>query len=253
MRDCRAALDCIERRRVERLGEGCPRAGEALCVRLLPRPGGGCGCAFSRPWPGAQSRPIVRRPVAALRGHDGAALDASKCSAHALTGYPGCRNCTAPQTSPAMPSPPPATLPQPLPVLSPPVAIDPRPLPAPDPAVMTAFNPTPPDTGKDEKDKNGKDKNGKDKNGKDKKDEKDKDKEEDKCKLLPEGWNFHAQTTIIPSFRPRIRCQVLRSQQPEPGSPSRGNDYRRPFSRRAVMAGCRVSRGFADVAGLRPE
>ena len=31
------------------------------------------------------------------------------------------------------------------------------------------------------------------------KDKEDKDKE-DKCKLLPEGWNFHAQTTIIPSF-----------------------------------------------------
>jgi high affinity Mn2+ porin len=32
--------------------------------------------------------------------------------------------------------------------------------------------------------------------------DKDKDKEEDKCKLLPEGWNFHAQTTIIPNFQP---------------------------------------------------
>jgi high affinity Mn2+ porin len=30
--------------------------------------------------------------------------------------------------------------------------------------------------------------------------DKDKDKEEDKTKLLPEGWNFHAQTTIIPSL-----------------------------------------------------
>jgi high affinity Mn2+ porin len=28
----------------------------------------------------------------------------------------------------------------------------------------------------------------------------DKEKEEDKWKLLPEGWNFHAQTTLIPSF-----------------------------------------------------
>jgi high affinity Mn2+ porin len=36
---------------------------------------------------------------------------------------------------------------------------------------------------------------------KDKEDkDKDKDKEEDKCKFLPEGWNFHAQTTLIPSF-----------------------------------------------------
>jgi high affinity Mn2+ porin len=34
------------------------------------------------------------------------------------------------------------------------------------------------------------------------KDKEDKDKEEDKCKLLPEGWNFHAQTTIIPSLDP---------------------------------------------------
>jgi high affinity Mn2+ porin len=38
----------------------------------------------------------------------------------------------------------------------------------------------------------------------DKKDEedKDKDKEENKHKLLPEGWNFHAQTTLIPNFQP---------------------------------------------------
>jgi high affinity Mn2+ porin len=41
---------------------------------------------------------------------------------------------------------------------------------------------------------------GKDKEDKDK--DKDKDKEEDKIKLLPEGWNFHAQTTIIPNFQP---------------------------------------------------
>jgi high affinity Mn2+ porin len=32
--------------------------------------------------------------------------------------------------------------------------------------------------------------------------DKEKDKEEDKWKLLPEGWNFHAQTTIIPNFQP---------------------------------------------------
>lgn len=31
--------------------------------------------------------------------------------------------------------------------------------------------------------------------------DKDKDKE-DRCKLLPEGWNFHAQTTIIANFQP---------------------------------------------------
>jgi high affinity Mn2+ porin len=85
-----------------------------------------------------------------------------------------------------------------------------------------ACAPPTPDThsqGDDKKDEKGKDKekNGdkepdkKDKqngNGNDKKDEddkdkdKDKDKEEDKCKLLPEGWNFHAQTTIIPNFQP---------------------------------------------------
>jgi high affinity Mn2+ porin len=28
----------------------------------------------------------------------------------------------------------------------------------------------------------------------------DKDEEKDKCKLLAQGWNFHAQTTLIPSF-----------------------------------------------------
>ena len=43
----------------------------------------------------------------------------------------------------------------------------------------------------------------KDKEDKDKdKEDKDKDKEEDKFKLLPQGWNFHAQTTIIPNFQP---------------------------------------------------
>src|SRR5579883_900133 len=36
----------------------------------------------------------------------------------------------------------------------------------------------------------------------DDKDKEDKDKEEDKFKLLPQGWNFHAQTTIIPNFQP---------------------------------------------------
>jgi Carbohydrate-selective porin, OprB family len=33
-------------------------------------------------------------------------------------------------------------------------------------------------------------------------DKDDKDKEKDKFKLLPQGWNFHAQTTIIPNFQP---------------------------------------------------
>ena len=54
-------------------------------------------------------------------------------------------------------------------------------------------------------------------------------------------------------FPTRIRRPVLRSQQPGHGQRSRGNDYRGPFSRRAVMARRRVSCGFADVAGLRPE
>jgi high affinity Mn2+ porin len=43
-------------------------------------------------------------------------------------------------------------------------------------------------------------------NGDEKKDEddkdKDKDKEEDKFKLLPKGWNFRAQTTIMPNLQP---------------------------------------------------
>jgi high affinity Mn2+ porin len=41
-------------------------------------------------------------------------------------------------------------------------------------------------------------------NGKDEQEDKDKDKDKDndkdKRKLLPEGWNFHAQTTLIPNF-----------------------------------------------------
>jgi high affinity Mn2+ porin len=50
---------------------------------------------------------------------------------------------------------------------------------------------------------NGEKKNGSAKgNGDDEKDEGDKDKDQDKCKLLPEGWNFHAQTTIIPNLQP---------------------------------------------------
>ena len=80
-----------------------------------------------------------------------------------------------------------------------------------------------------------------------------KDKEEEEWKLLPEGWNFHAQTTIIeisnPDSVPRTPVPTAWARPDR----SRGNDYRGPFSRRAVMAGCRVSRGFADVAGLRPE
>ena len=56
-----------------------------------------------------------------------------------------------------------------------------------------------------------------------------KDKEEEEWKLLPKGWNFHAQTTIIPDFQRRIRCPVLRSQQPGHRPRTRGNDYRRRF------------------------
>jgi high affinity Mn2+ porin len=61
----------------------------------------------------------------------------------------------------------------------------------------------PDETGKQEDKKNGNDENGKDKengNVNDKKDGDEKDK--DKRKLLPEGWNFHAQTTVIPLFQP---------------------------------------------------
>ncbi len=58
----------------------------------------------------------------------------------------------------------------------------------------------------DKKDENGKDKEqtkDKEKDDKDKKDENGNDKkEEDKWKLLPPGWNFHAQTTIIDNFQP---------------------------------------------------
>jgi len=37
--------------------------------------------------------------------------------------------------------------------------------------------------------------------------DKEKDKEEDNLKWLPEGWNFHAQTTIIPNFQPPFGAQ----------------------------------------------
>jgi high affinity Mn2+ porin len=54
------------------------------------------------------------------------------------------------------------------------------------------------------KDKEDKEQDEKDKDKKDEKDKKDDDSDkkekEKKLKLLPEGWNFHAQTTIIPSF-----------------------------------------------------
>jgi high affinity Mn2+ porin len=38
-------------------------------------------------------------------------------------------------------------------------------------------------------------------------DDKAKDKDEDKFKLLPQGWNFHAQTTIIPNLQPGFGAQ----------------------------------------------
>jgi high affinity Mn2+ porin len=43
---------------------------------------------------------------------------------------------------------------------------------------------------------------GEKKAGDDKKEEDDKNKEEEKWKLLPPGWNFHAQTTLIDNFQP---------------------------------------------------
>jgi high affinity Mn2+ porin len=89
----------------------------------------------------------------------------------------------------------------------------------------------------DKKDENGRDKekNGKDKepdkndkanrNGDDKKDEdgKDKDKEEDKCKLLPEGWNFHAQTTIIPNLQPGFGAKYSGPNSLGPGKDRRAS------------------------------
>jgi high affinity Mn2+ porin len=75
--------------------------------------------------------------------------------------------------------------------------------------------------GKEDKDKNGKedkDKNGKeDKNSKDKKDDDEKDKKEDKFKLLPEGWNVHAQTTITPIFQPGFGAQYSGPNSLSPG------------------------------------
>jgi high affinity Mn2+ porin len=61
------------------------------------------------------------------------------------------------------------------------------------------------DNQKDDKQNGKKEANGaeeKKEDDKDKEKDKDKDKEEDKRKLLPPGWNFHAQTTIIPNFQP---------------------------------------------------
>jgi len=60
-----------------------------------------------------------------------------------------------------------------------------------------------PDGGKDGNgEKSGKDKKEKNGNGEDKNDEddKEKDKKNGSRKLLPEGWNFHAQTTLLPGF-----------------------------------------------------
>ena len=49
-------------------------------------------------------------------------------------------------------------------------------------------------------------------------DKEDKDKEEDKFKLLPQGWNFHAQTTIIPNLQPGIGAQYSGPNSLGPGS-----------------------------------
>lgn len=87
---------------------------------------------------------------------------------------------------------------------------DPANMPRPDSAVTRLMvltgmvEETQPPFEKENKDKNGK--KDKDKKGDDEKDEDDKDKDKDKdkkddtWKLLPEGWNFHGQTTIIPFF-----------------------------------------------------
>jgi high affinity Mn2+ porin len=73
----------------------------------------------------------------------------------------------------------------------------------------------------DKKDENGKDK---EMNGDDKRDEddKDKDKAEDNCKLLPEGWNFHAQTTLIPQFHPGFGAQYSGPNSLDPSRERRG-------------------------------
>ncbi|HEY1860998.1 MAG TPA: carbohydrate porin, partial [Gemmataceae bacterium] len=79
----------------------------------------------------------------------------------------------------------------------------------------------------DMKAENGKDKepDKKDKangNGDRKKDEDDKDKEEDKCKLLPEGWNFHAQTTVIANLQPGFGALYSGPNSLGPGKDRRG-------------------------------
>ncbi len=64
---------------------------------------------------------------------------------------------------------------------------------------------TQPPGGQEDKDKNGKE--DKDKINNNKKDDDDKNKNEDKFKLLPDGWNFHAQTTITPILQPGFGAQ----------------------------------------------
>jgi high affinity Mn2+ porin len=49
-------------------------------------------------------------------------------------------------------------------------------------------------------------------------DDKEKDKEEDKWKLLPQGWNFHAQTTVIPNLQPGIGALYSGPNSLGPGS-----------------------------------
>src|SRR5207302_185845 len=50
----------------------------------------------------------------------------------------------------------------------------------------------------------------------------DKDKEEDKFKLLPQGWNFHAQTTIIPNLQPGFGALYSGPNSLGPGRDRRG-------------------------------
>ena len=47
-------------------------------------------------------------------------------------------------------------------------------------------------------------------------------KEEDKWKLLPEGWNFHAQTTIVPEFQPGFRAKYSGPNSLDPNGQIQG-------------------------------
>jgi high affinity Mn2+ porin len=57
----------------------------------------------------------------------------------------------------------------------------------------------------------------------DDKDKEDKDKEDkDKFKLLPQGWNFHAQSTLIPQFNPGLGALYSGPNSFGPGSDRQG-------------------------------